>query len=333
MKQPSDDGPEDVHPLLRLYRPSVATPSINTLAEAVHTAFDDETRALNVFGYAQYGKSRAIEYLRTHTLWLKSRGRTAAMRSIVIPDMLRRSDRTFPKLLLTLLGIRAAGRADALELGILLANTMMAFCHEKRTRTAILFLDEGNRLQPADFEFMAWLDAQLVGYRYVLFYVIVHQRDVTGFSNETLRTPDHPPHVSARFRFSSVDFSGMRGEDDVAYVADRFDTKNHWPSKSGISFTAHFVPEAFAAGFRLRQLAPRLWRLAEAVRAEQGLQPEWTWPMRSLEHTLVNLLTQVAPRIAEFTDFTDEQLRKAIIASRLVELERQRIEYHTPGGK
>ncbi|TDR38437.1 hypothetical protein DFR29_121109 [Tahibacter aquaticus] len=318
------------HPLLREFRPKVATPAIIALADAIHRALDLQSRGLNLRGFAQYGKSSAISYLRGHAHWLTKRNRSAVIRTIVIPNVTRKSDRTFPQLLLSLLGVRIPGRASPTELGILFANSIVAFCHEAGTRLAILFHDDANRLQPSDYDFLAWADEILATRRYRLFHVFVHQQDVSGLATETIAA-DYPPHVSARFRLSWMDFFGMRHAADVAYVCNRFDTKSFWPVKSGVSYTQHFTREAFERGFRLQTYASELWEAAAEVRAEGSLDPTWTWSMRSLEATLIVLLTQTAARDPQFTDFTREQLKAAVRESQLVELERQRTDYRTPG--
>jgi hypothetical protein len=114
-------------------------------------------------------------------------------------------------------------------------------------------------------------------------------------------------------------------------VAPPHDEGTEWPPGSGISYTRHFAPDAYASGFRLAKYAQALWDCAGNLRAEARLPAEWTWPMKSFEGSVVYLLTVIIPNTAGFEGLTDEQLIIALKAAGLIELEKSRTTYLSQG--
>jgi hypothetical protein len=191
----------------------------------------------------------------------------------------------------------------------------------------IVFIDEAQRLVPSDYENLVSLDNRMTRAGYYLFFVFVHQRDMTGFSNETIGSLDHPPHVTGRFLVRKHEFTGLRDIEDAAYVLARYDNATEWPPGSGISFTQHFAPQAFADGFRLSHFAQRLWTIASNIRAQARLPEIWTWPMKTFEGTIVHLLIKIASVTPQFAQFTDDDLLEAVYESGFIELELSRHMY------
>ncbi|WP_297833535.1 ATP-binding protein [Thermomonas sp.] len=318
-----------LHPLLQLFRPLIATHPIERVADAINAAIDMGYRGLGVFGFARFGKTESITYLIDHPFWLAQR--PAAMLRVDAPDTHKRTDSSFFRSLLTLLGVRVPLRANPDELCTQLMGRLIEVAQNSGTHLIILFLDEAQRLLPADYEHLVTLDNRMTRAGYYFFVVLFHQRDITGFSNEVLPSNDHPPHVTGRFLVRKHEFTGLVGVDEVAYALTRYDEGTEWPPGTGISYTQHFAPDAFANGFRLANYAQRLWDCASHLRAEARLPTEWTWPMKSFEATVVYLLTATIPCTPSFESFDDEQLIAALRAAGLVELEKSRHTYQPQG--
>ena len=314
-----------VHPLLRIFRPNVATPAIEALADAILITLDQGYRGLSVYGFARFGKTEAARYLMDHTDWLRSR--IAAIRSVEATDQKKRTDRTFYHSILHQLRVRFPARANPEELCDFIATSLAENCQNAQTRLAILFIDEAQRLLPSDYENLVSIDNRMTRLRYYLCVVFINQRDMTGFSNELVSSDDHPPHVMGRFLVSKHLLAGVRDASEVAQILGRYDEDTEWPPGSSISYTRHFALSAFTGGFRLATYAQELWNTACNVRAEVRLAEEWTWPMKSFEGTVVHLLTNVIPRTYDFEGFTSDNLVEAIRVSGLIELEQSRHTY------
>lgn len=185
-----------------------------------------------------------------------------------------------------------------------------------------------------DYHYLVLLDNALRRHSFCLFVVFAHQRDLTGFTNESVADIEYPPHVHGRFRVRQHEFCGIRDEGELAYALSRYDEGTEYPSGSGVSFTEFFAGDAFhKRGFRLAHYATRLWRMAKDLRAQARLPEEWTWPMKSFESTVVHLLTSVIPtRGPTFDGFTDSDLAEALWFGGLIELEKSRSTYIAKGG-
>ncbi|MFC4761753.1 ATP-binding protein [Dyella koreensis] len=317
------------HPLEQLFRPTVATHPIERLADAINSALDVGYRGICIFGFARLGKSEAANYLINHPEWLGDR--KAAFVHMDAPDGHKRSDTTFFRMCMALLGLRIPARGTQVELGDMVAGRMIEMCQNAGTRLIIVFIDEAQRLVPSDYEHLVTLDNRMTKAGYYLFVVFVNQRDITGFSNETIGSNEHPPHVTGRFLIRKHEFTGLVDIEEAAYVLSRYDDGTEWPPGSGISFTRHFVEQAFANGFLLSHYAARLWAMASNLRSQARLPEHWTWPMKTFEATIVYLLTIIAPRTPQFESFTDSDLAEALHASGFVELELSRHTYKPKG--
>lgn len=319
------------HPLLQLFRPIVATRSIEGLADAINSALDMGYRGLGVYGFARFGKTEAMTYLIAHTEWLRER--VAALICVDAPDTHKRTDSSFYKTLLTLLGVRIPPHAAPDELCALVMGRLIENCQKAGSRLVIVFIDEAQRLMPTDYENLVTLDNRMTRAGYYFFTVFIHQRDISGFSNEVIAGNDHPPHVSGRFLVRRHEFCGLRDIEETAYVLARYDEGSEWPPGSGISYTQHFAQQAFSGGFRMAQCAALLWETASNLRAQARLPEEWSWPMKSFEGAVVYLLTTIASRTHQFERFTDDDFAEALYAAGLVELELSRHTYKPQGVK
>ena len=321
------NGNGEHHPLLELFRPTVATPPIERLCDAVKSAIDLSLRGIQVYGFARIGKSEAINYISDRNDWIFPR--KAAMCAIDAQERRKQSDSSCFQWLLDTLGVKIPARSTPDQLCNLVMGRAIELSTNADTRLMILFIDEAQRLLPSDYESLVTLDNRLTRERFYLLHVFMNQRDLTGFSNEAPTSHEHPPHVAGRFMVLRHEFTGLKDADEAAYVLQRYDKDSDHPKGSGISFTAHFAGSAFREhDFRLAQYATRLWELASNERAQARLHDNWTWPMKAFEAMVVYLLTTTIPREGPgFERLTDNQLLDAIRISGLVELEKSRKTY------
>lgn len=314
-----------LHPMLELFRPIVATHEIERLSDAINAALDVSYRGLSVFAFARFGKTEGITYLFRNQEWLGER--KAALRTLIMPKADKRTDGSFISTLLNAFKVRVSPRSTPDERFNLLISHLIECCHLANSRLVIVFIDEAQRMKPADHEHLVTIDNWMTQLRYYVFYVFVNQRDLTGYTNESTSRSEHPPHVHGRFLVRKHEMVGVRGPEDAAYIMGRYDVFTEHPAGSCVSFSEHFAPKSFKAGWRLAQHAARLWEIAENLRTENRLSQVWTWPMKSFEGVIAYLLTTIAPRNADFTEFSDAELMEAILASGYVELELSRETY------
>lgn len=269
-----------------------------------------------------------LAYLCNRRDWLENRG--AAVLRLDAPDPRKRTDLTFFQSLLTLLRVSAPSRGNTDQLCALVMGHLIEQALAADSRLVIVFIDEAQRLRPSDYENLVTLDNRMTQAGFYFFAVFVHQRDITGFTNLVVSSPDYPPHVFGRFMVRRHEFTGLRGIDDVAFVLSRYDEGSEWPAGSGTSHTAHFAADAFRDdGFRLVPYAQLLWDSATKLRSQERLPPEWTWPMKSFEAAVVYLLTVIVRRKLgdRPLELTEADMLEALCHAQLLELEKSRVTY------
>lgn len=316
---------EAQHPMLELLRPSVATREIEGLANAVLLALEASYRGMCVHAYARFGKTQAAKYLRDHREWL---GRhKAAMLTFECPRAEKRTDSSFVATLLTAFRVRYSNKSRPHELMQQLTSFLIERCLAAGTKLVVVMMDDANRLKPDDYEHLVTLDNLMTARGFYFFAISIFQRDVTGFTNETVIRSDYPPHVHGRFLVRKHELTGVRNVEDLAYYLSRYDESTEWPAGSGVSFSNHFAPHAFENGWRLAHEATRLWSAAVTLRDDNRLPSEWTWPMKSLEGSVAYLVTNIAASKPDFLSFSDDDIQNALEASGYIELELSRHTY------
>lgn len=313
------------YPMADLDRPLVATHAIEETADAINWAIEVGYHGIDVGGCACFGKSHTATYLMRHPTWLvKWRAGFFVMEA---PKCTKRTDKTFLTMFLQALNVRAPSRATQLELQQMVTGRLIEMCQSAGARLIIVFMDEAQNLVLSDWEYLTYIDNHMTRARYRFFLVSIHQRDVSGFSNESTHNLDLPPHIVCRFKVRSHEFLGLRNVEDTAYVLGRYDEATDWPPGSGTTYTQHYAPKAYAEGFRASSCAASLWKAAADSRTAASLPPEWTWPMKSFDGTVHHLLAVIAASTPQISAFTDDDLKDALRASDFLALERCRRVY------
>src|SRR3546814_14434703 len=70
---------------------------------------------------------------------------------------------------------------------------------------------------------------------------------------------------------------------DVALAFLEYDEELTWPEGSGITFTQHCAPKAWANGWRLGTQIDMIRKVVNEVRSEAGLPLATNWPMLTFE--------------------------------------------------
>lgn len=65
--------------------------------------------------------------------------------------------------------------------------------------------------------------------------------------------------IVSRFMSNLRSLSGVTSKESLKYILGLYDSDMFYPENSGISYTQHFFPNSFAAGWRLSSLADVIW--------------------------------------------------------------------------
>ncbi|WP_044872466.1 AAA family ATPase [Pseudomonas sp. LFM046] len=133
----------------------------------------------------------------------------------------------------------------------------------------------------------------------------IHER-LTGF-----RALKHD-QIVARFFSEILEFKGCQSVEELRVILHACDEGSEFPVDSGISYTAFFAPEAFAAGFRLAPLAAGFWKaFAEQVKGQYINN----LPMQHVREAILDLLLLIAPHDSALFEADDRLINEAVYRS------------------
>lgn len=120
--------------------------------------------------------------------------------------------------------------------------------------------------------------------------------------------------IDERFIGELYELTGIRSEGDLAMPLEACDANSEFPAGSGYSYTALLAPRAFAAGLRLKSIAPQLWKTfvskSPLKKGESGIAMEF------VAEALSELALLLAQRDSATLTITDEDLSKIVQNSR-----------------
>ena len=131
-------------------------------------------------------------------------------------------------------------------------------------------------------------------------------------------------NTQGRFGLANHRFYGLRGEEEIAEVLKRYDENAKWPIGSDVSYSSHFAPQAFAAGWRLCSHTKEITEIVNKLRASHGLPPLDEWPMKTFELFVQRILTRTvcAPG---FRSLSTDDIQDALKASGYIKFEFSRM--------
>jgi len=303
------------HPMLHEHtRPIIATRPIERLGTAINLALEDGRRGLDNRGRSGDGKSRAGEYLRTHTSWLKS---PTPMAAVTIPRLSSSSDNVIYRIVQN--GMLNVNHKNSSALDRLnnVVNRIATECSIYESHQFIFFVDEAQYLSPSDFEYLANVDNRANEDGNHVLFVFLSQTDYEDGMSGKCAPKSFTPQVTRRFRMAKHQFKGLYGVGEVAHALSRYDLAEH----EGRSFTEYFAPTAYAAGWRLESEAKKVIKSIEILRSRSNLQGEEDIPMAVLEVAIKRLLVNVAAGRVDFNEFSLDDVCAALERAGYVTLE------------
>lgn len=113
----------------------------------------------------------------------------------------------------------------------------------------------------------------------------------------------------ARFFSEIITFHGCRNTVDLTMILRACDEGSEFPVGSGISYTAYFIPQAFANGFRLAKMSELFWRLfADSVSG----QYHNNLPMEHVREGIANYLQILQSKDNPLLTVDEEDVKAAI---------------------
>jgi hypothetical protein len=246
----------------------------------------------------------------TEKLEVEWRGRIAIVRLNYIIHQAP-SARGFYVQFLKALGVKEhRGETSALRLRV--TNAFVSLASEVKRNVIYMFIDEAQQMRELELGFLKDLsnELEMEGVQLVTFLfgedpelsVAIAKLDIAGnFS------------LLSRFANRKLSFRSFSTLEDIEDVLDGVDKKM---DENGVTFTAFFLPEAFAAGYRLKNEASRFFSaLQERMKGGES----YGYPARQVFFSIQDFLGYQADYDSPRFEGTVEKWREAILEANMTE--------------
>ncbi len=176
----------------------------------------------------------------------------------------------------------------------------------------LLVIDEVQRLLPVDYFDLADLYNLLQAKSICMTLIAFAQPDIDAHISMIKATREQ--QLMARFLTEVLTYPGCRGVDELGVILNAYDTGSEFSSGSGTSYTAHFIPKAFSAGFRLTRVTEPLW--LELSSSTSGPYMN-NIPMEHLCESILNLLLSLAAKDSTSMELDPRWVSEAVQKSNL----------------
>ena len=188
-------------------------------------------------------------------------------------------------------------------------------------KKVIVFIDEAQLLDDALFKLLIGVHNELWRiYRIKCVWILVGQPEL-----ETLATTfiaEGKRQIVGRFMTDIYMFQPLVGITDFAAAVECYDLHLHHPA-NGPSFTAHYAPEPWAAGYRLASDADIIdGRMAQA-RTDNGLPEGQGMTMQGFTTLMNYILIHLLPSLKAGEHLNPDDIDAAIVATNCMIFEQQ----------
>ena len=263
----------DEHPLKRrTYR--VPTPSIKAVIALVDECLFMFVGGALIHGRPRMGKSCAIDFVITDLHARHPKLSTYKMRWIKpqVP-----SETAFFAALLHAVKHPAQPSASKSALRGRLVHKLRQVADTLGDERVVLFIDEAQNLREIEYEWLRDLHDELENNGIRLFTFLIGQHQL--LAQKSAFQAQDKEQIVARFMIEELAVRGIASEGECAAVMGAYD-RGEFPASSGWTYTRFFVPLAYAAGLRLAESAPRLWRAFDDAHVKAQLDGSPEIPMK-----------------------------------------------------
>lgn len=288
----------------------VCTPAIERLSAFSLNCVENQVNGALLYGPQRHGKTCGRRF--TSRVLAQSVPGTFVT-NVACADYARVTQRTFFGDLLGSVGHALADKGD----GPMRRDRFIEYLYDQAAalpdRRVVLQADEAQRLCEERYKWLIDVHNALdeAGINLVVF--LFGQPELltirTGFSKAGKK------QIVGRFMVETHAFRGLRSAGDVRSTLDSYDNKSEFPAGSGISFTRHYFPGAWEAGWRLSSLADGFWRAFDAVHHKATHRPLREIPMQYFCRAVERILRAEGSHAGQTPEICAKKLDVAVAAS------------------
>lgn len=175
----------------------------------------------------------------------------------------------------------------------------------------VLFVDDAQKLHEAQYSWLMDVQNELNQARIDLSTFLFGQKEL--FSQRSSFQGARKAHLLGRFMVHDFTFNGLIDVAAMTHSLMCYDEASEFPEKSGRSFTQHYFPDAFAAGWRLASIAPDLWREFMDITAKHALSRYEEVPMQYFARAVDTILRTIGPESGVVPKISKSHLNKIIM--------------------
>jgi len=275
----------DMHPIATgNYR--IATPAIQAFFELVNRCLRYRTTGALIYGPSRIGKTRAIEYLRLLLAETHPKITTYHLQAEHKP---RHAEGPFFTNLLDAVGYPEPDSGSNPTKRIRLINKIKEACSKNGSGTAIMFVDEAQRLAENEYEWLRDVQDHLDRMQIKLFMFLVGQQELYAIKVSMQRAGR--TQIVARLMVDELAFFGIRNANDVATCLSGYG-ETVFPHGTNWTFTRFYLPQATDHGYKLVQDAQILWDEFAAIHSKACLGSKLEIPMESFTRAVEIVLKE-----------------------------------------
>lgn len=244
---------------------------------------------LVIWGRIRYGKTSAMKYCR-QCLAIDFPNLPVAIYNAK-RDMSPHKGNFYTDLLALVGHARWDDRCSTIVKHNRLINFMADAASNDPRKLFILFLDEASRMLPSHYDWIKDIYNDLMLHGVTLLPILVGQRLLLEQKISFLKTGEEGEAIVNRFMLYEHPFRGINEKEDFVTCLSYYDSAVY-PEGTEWTYTRFFLPEAFAAGFRLETYGDMLWEAFNDSYDELGIKARMEVPMKYFTKTMEMLLTE-----------------------------------------
>lgn len=203
----------------------------------------------------------------------------------------------------------------------LFVGRLVEVASRSEKKKAIIFMDEAQLLDDALFKLLIGVHNELWRiYRIKCVWILVGQPELETVASTFIA--EGKRQIVGRFMTDTYLFSPLTGITDFKAAVECYDLHLHHPT-GGPSFTQHFAPVPWAAGYRLASDADLLYARISQARTDNGLPEGQGMTMQGFTTLMNHILIHLLPNLEPSENLKHDDIDGAIVTTNCMIFEQQ----------
>ncbi|MFC3715584.1 ATP-binding protein [Luteimonas soli] len=269
-------------------------------------------------GLQRIGKSHAVDYfMANYRQWL---GNSVGVVSAEVLPHKQISEGIFWGDLLTSMK-RPTKKRSPEERRQLFVGRLVEAASRSEKKKVVIFIDEAQLLEDALYKLLIGVHNEMWRlYRIKCVWLLVGQPELETVISTYIA--EGKRQIVGRFMADTYVFQPLTGITDFKAAVECYDLYLHYPG-NGPSFTEHFAPIPWGAGYRLASDADMIFQRIAQARTDNGLPDGSGMTMQGFTTLMNHILTHLLPNLTAGEELSPNDIDEAIVATNCMIFEQQ----------